>query len=133
MDAESGKTLLDRWTWLVGDNCQPLITTALGDVFFCDSNGVNFLEVQRGTTEFVDSEIAWFLNDFLAKREVVEGVLRKVMFDQLVEANGPLEYHDIFVLEPWAMLGGIDRVENYSIGKCSVYLDLVGQTLRGTQ
>jgi hypothetical protein len=133
VDEESSTTLLASWSWLIGKKCRPLVTPGFGDVFFCDSEGVSFVEVQRGTCEFVDSEIAWFLSDFLVNPDVVERVLRKVAFDQLVVGKGPLKYHNVFILEPWAMLGGVDRAENYTTGKCSVYLDLVGQSLHERQ
>ena len=85
------------------------------------------LETQRATVEFVDAEIDWFLGKFLADAGVVRDVLRRDQFDRLVHLKRPLMYHEVFILEPWLMLGGSDSIKNYAIGKCPEYLGLVGQ------
>lgn len=130
VDRDSSNQLLRSWTHVVDLDSVSLVTTGFGDVFFLDSQGVNFLEVQRGTKQFIDSDIAWFLNSFLSIADVVENVFRRKQFDQLVDKKGPLTYSQVFILEPWLMLGGSDRVENYNKGECSVYLDLVGKAFQ---
>jgi len=127
----SASTLLRCWTWLLDRDCIPFMTTAFGDVFFWNpACGVCYLDVQRGEVEFIDSEIEWFLQDFLVNSEIVAEVLRKDRFEELAKKKGPLKYHQVFILEPWACLGGKDAVENYSVGDCGVYLDLIGQALQ---
>lgn len=129
LDAVSGRSILTSWEPLIGRGCTGLVTTAFGDIFFWNpSNGMNFLEVQRGEVEFIDPEVEWFLSDFLINPTVIESVLRAEQFERLVKKTRPLRYHEAFILEPWQLLGGQEKDENFTIGQCSTYLDLVGQT-----
>jgi hypothetical protein len=68
------------------------------------------------------------LGAFLQEADVVEKVLRRSALDQLVARQRPLRYHEAFILDPWLIWGGVDRPENYKIGHCGIYVDLVGQT-----
>jgi hypothetical protein len=129
VDFELGNRIMGRWMPIVGKKATAIAVTGFGDVFYCASNGVNFLEVQRGTTEFIDSEAAWFLSEFLVNPDVLEKVLRRSQFDPVVAAHGPLAYSEVYILEPWLMLGGREEVANYKKGKVETYLDLVAQTL----
>jgi len=131
VDTQAGINLMHSWSWLVGDKCCALMTTAFGDVCYWNpANGINFLEVQRADVEFADADGRWFLGGFLEYPQLVADLLRKPRFDELVRLKRPLKYHDAFILEPWPMLGGEDRPENYDIGNCAVYIDLVGQACR---
>jgi hypothetical protein len=66
----------------------------------------------------------------LVDPQVVANLLRTDYFAELVRFKRPLNYHEVFILEPWPMLGGQDEPENYDIGMCDVYVDLVGQAHR---
>ncbi len=129
IDIELGTKILQSWATIVEKKAIAIAVTGFGDVFYSHPKGVSFLEVQRGTTEFIDSEAAWFLSDFLINPDVLEKVLRRSQFDRLVAAHGRLAYSEVFVLEPWLMLGGTEEVANYKKGRVDVYVDLVGQTL----
>lgn len=132
LDAELAGKLLSQWNWLLKEQFIPLILTGFGDVFLYDKNAksIHFLEVQRGLIEYVDSEITWFMDEFLDTPEVVNDVLKKSKYDELAISKRSLDYLEAFILEPWLMLGGKDELSKYSIGSCAVYLDLVGQTLK---
>ncbi len=131
VDESVSNRLLVNWSWLVGSEAIALMTTGFGDVFFWKpKEGVHFLGVQRAEVEFVDAEFRWFFEEFLVKPQVVDTVLRKPLFDRLVRLHRPLQYGETFILEPWLILGGKENAENYAIGGCSVYLDLVCQTHR---
>jgi hypothetical protein len=106
--------------------------TGFGDVFYWSSDGVKFLEVQRGTTEFIDSDVGWFFSEFLINPEVLEKVLRRLHFKLVVSVHGPLTFSEVFILQPWLMLGGTEEVASYKKGKVEAYLELVGQTLIST-
>lgn len=129
VDAETGRDLLESWEWLLGDSWLALVTTGFGDVFFLADDEVRWLDVQRTHVEFINREVTWFLSNFLADPGVLEKVLRKPLLDDLVRRHRPLEYHEAFILKPWRLLGGVDCLENYEIGHCGVYVDLVGQTI----
>lgn len=130
VDGEWSNRILQAWLWILKPTHRALVTTGFGDVFLWEPDeGVGFLDVQRGTVEPIDSDVRWFLDDFLNKPKIIEQVLRKPRFDDLVSRFGSLPYHSTFILKPWLMLGGEDKIENYSSGDCRVYLDLVGQSL----
>lgn len=127
---ETASRLLESWRWLVPPGCCAIMTTGFGDVFVHEADkGVSFLEVQRGRLEFIDPEVDWFLGEFLGLADIMQDVLRAERCGKLIAAQGALRYHQAFILEPWPMLGGNDRLENYTIGDCRVYLDLVGRAL----
>lgn len=131
VDEATSKTLLASWSWLIGNDSVALMTTGFGDAFFWKpGEGVYFLGVQQADVEFVDAEIDWFNTDFLNKPQVIDQVLRQDYLKQLVRLQRPLNYGEVFILEPWLMLGGQDAFENYSIGKCSAYLNFVAQAHR---
>lgn len=129
LDRETGKDLLRSWDWLLGRGCTALITTGLGDVFFWSDGAIRWLDVQRAHVESVDREMSWFLDQFLSDPGVVAKVLRKSLLEDLVQLHRPLRYHEAFILKPWRLLGGLDHPDNYEIGHCGVYVDLVGQTI----
>jgi len=131
LDFDLSNIYLTSWSWLLKDQYIPLIATGFGDVFLYHKNSkaIYFLEVQRGEIECIDSEIAWFINEFLSKQEIIKDLLRKEQLDELIVLHRPLNYNEAFILEPWLIFGGKDCVNNYIIGSCSVYIDLVGQTI----
>jgi hypothetical protein len=88
LDADAGRCLLHPWDWLVGQDAIALITTGFGDVFFWRQGfGVGFLEVQRQTAEFVDNDVDWVTNEFLVKSEIIEAVLKRRRFQELVRTK----------------------------------------------
>lgn len=132
VDEVRAQRMLSSWLSRLGPHrTMALITTGFGDVFFWDdaSSGVAFLETQRGTVEFIDPDVEWFLSDFLLSPIVVKDILRKPHLELLVSRLGPLKYHEAFIPQPWPLLGGTGSLETCGKGDCSVYVDLVGQTL----
>ncbi len=122
---EQGSRLLRQWTWL-GIDATALAHTAFGDVLFWQPNhGVYFLETQRNHVEFIDTELSWVITDFLKQPQILEQVLRQSYLNRLVAVHRRLNFGEVFILQPWAMLGGVDQQQNYMIGDCGMYLDLV--------
>ena len=119
---------LRSWTWLTGNDARCLLTTGFGDVFYWAKGYVRWLNVQRGTIEPIDADLGWVLDEFLEKEIVVTKMLRGSVLEDLVRRQRELRYHEAFILNPWLIMGGDDRLENYSVGHCGVYVDLVGQT-----
>jgi hypothetical protein len=126
--ADDAEGFLRSWSWLVGDNAKCLLTTGFGDVFYWARGAVRWLNVQRATTEAIDSELGWVLDEFLDKEIVETKMLRRPILVELTRRKRSLRYHEAFILDPWLIMGGEERVENYVIGHCGVYVDLVGQT-----
>jgi hypothetical protein len=120
--------LLSEWVSVVGPSALALVTTGFGDVFyFQPSQGLFFLNVQHASTVFVDTDPAWLCESFLQLPDVVQSVVRTRRFGEIIGANRPLRYLEMFIRNPWECLGGMDRIENYTIGRCDIYLDLVAQ------
>jgi hypothetical protein len=130
VDRSSATKLLQNWPQF-SDGFPVLLTTAFGEVFVFDRRReqVLFINTQYGTTTEIDPEIAWVLDDFLENPGVKADLLQVDKVKRLQRQCRDLKYHEVFVLEPWIMFGGEDVDENYSVGDCAVYLDLVGQTL----
>ena len=83
--------------------------------------------------DFVDRSIVWILDEFLLIPDIQQDVLRLDLLARLVDAQRPLSYLECFILTPWQMLGGDESRDEFDIGKCSVYLDLVGQAHSDTE
>ena len=130
LDIQNSKEIMADWDWLFKERCIALITTGIGNVFLLkESTGEIFhMDVQSGKPEFIDLEVDWFINEFLVKPQIIESVIWRERIEKLISYNRPLKYHEAFILEPWIILGGQEKIENYKIGACDVYLSLVGQT-----
>ncbi|QJW48483.1 DUF1851 domain-containing protein [bacterium BFN5] len=128
-EKESSKIMAD-WDWLFRERVIALITTGLGNVFLLkqSSSEIFYLDTQGVELIFITSEISWFINEFLIKSIVLEDVILWERIEKLILKNRPLEYLETFILEPWIIFGGEDKLENYGIGDCDVYISLLGQT-----
>lgn len=122
---------LKYWKHVLTDTSlrNPVLYTGFGDLFLLHSKTgeVFFLDVQHSHLEFVDGELGWVVNELLLEEDIQHSVLRRNELNSLVDSKGSLEYGEVFILEPWEMLGGERSVENYTKGKLETYLSLVGQ------
>ena len=92
----------EHWSQLIIPDDILLCYTGFGDFFFWSiaEKAIYFVEVQRGTKEFIDDDIDWFLNDFLTNEDIRSDVLKDDKFTEIVERNSPLSYGECFILEP---------------------------------
>ena len=58
---------------------------------------------------------------------IASSVLKTDKLLDLTNRLRPLQYGEAFLLVPWLVLGGLDEPQNYEIGGCAVYLNLVAQ------
>ena len=131
LSKEEGLQIMEPWDWLESGTVA-LISTAFGGVFVSlPSQGIFFLDPQRNHIEFVDKELDWVITEFIKKPSILEHVFRQPQFGKVVASLQPLKYGEVYILEPWAMLGGVEDSENYSIGKLDVYLEVVAQAHSG--
>lgn len=132
LDEKAGGEILSSWDWLFGKKCLGLVTTGIGEVFYWkeSSKEIYYFNPQAGESEYIDDDPEWFINEFLIKRRILEEVMWEERIDQLIHQMRPLRYKEAFILEPWIMLGGEEKIENYGVGDCEVYLDLVGRTFK---
>jgi len=105
------------WDWLFKERYVALITTGLGDVFLLkkSTREIFYMDPQGGSAEFIDTKVDWFLNEFLVKPEIAESLIWQERIEDLISKQRPLKYHEVFILEPWIILGGEDKVENYAM------------------
>jgi hypothetical protein len=109
-----------------------LMVTGFGDVFFLEgsTSEIYFLDILGGYIEFVGRDLKWFINVFLLDSEINEKVLRREALESLVRRERPLLYGECFILKTWMPLivSGAGGDDEYTVGKASVHVDIVGQT-----
>lgn len=131
LDESLSHSVLKSWRWLLGGDAVALVATSLGDLFFWSEkySAVYFLEVQYGKSTFVDSEIGFFLNEFLTNVDIQESVFRRSFLSSLGSKLGQLEYGQCYIAEPWMRHGGTGEIDSYTKGDLGVYTNLVGQAV----
>jgi hypothetical protein len=130
LDADNNLDVsLSNWFWLLPLDSRAIAYTCVGDFFVWSKalGSIFFIDVQYGTREFIDSDLVWFLNNFLPEEEIIDSVLKAKKCLVLKKEISVLNYGQCYILEPWACLGGDDLVENYVVGSFAIYIDLVGQ------
>lgn len=131
LDRESSDAALTGWRWLLGQDAIALAVTSVGDLFFWSGSqkAVYFLEVQRGSSTFVDKEIRYLFDEFLVKTEVQKSVLHCELCLALNLRLGALSYGECYIAEPWLMSGGTGHESTYQRGQLDVYLSLAGHAV----
>jgi hypothetical protein len=131
LDQSLSSRVLSSWRWLLGQDAIALVASSLGDLFFWSEKhgAIYFLDVQRGSSTFVDKQVGWFFNEFLTADEMQNKVLHRPLFESLSKRLLSLNYGDCFIAEPWVRLGGSGREDTYTKGSLTVYANLVGQTV----
>lgn len=129
-----GQGLLNNWVGSLhgSGSLVPIMYTGFGDVIVKnrEDSALYFLETQRGHMEFLDRDLKWMLDEFLLLPNIRETVLKQSKLTRLVNSHGALTYGQIFILQPWEMMGGDpDDLDSYTKGDLSTYLSLVGQAL----
>ncbi|MEX3929435.1 T6SS immunity protein Tdi1 domain-containing protein [Paraburkholderia sp. BR10936] len=120
------------WQWLLGRDARALASTSFGDLFFWSGRmeAVYFLEVERGTTTFVDKEVSYVFNDFLNIPEIQDRVLHRTKATLVIERCGALAYGQCYIGVPLPSLGGSGDASTYQPGMLGAYLSLVAQEAR---
>ena len=121
---------LGSWSWLIDPGAIVFAYTGFGDFFTWNSESqvVDFINVQYGTKTTPGISFDVFLSDFLVADSIRSSVLRVDRFLEVQGVVGDLNYGSCFILQPWLMLGGSDKLENYVVGQFAVYIELVAQT-----
>lgn len=129
LDASSSEAVLESWRWLLGTDAVAIVASSVGDLFFWSEKhgAVYFLDVQRGSSTFVDKDLAYFFNHFLTEKEIFEGVLHLDLFRSLIDRLGEPTHRQCYIAEPWQRLGGSGDSTTYVMGDLIVYVSLVGQ------
>lgn len=131
LDINVSVDIMKSWNWRFQKTFIPIISTAFGDLFLYSarSESCYFFQPQYNTLELITDDIEELLNSALVYNGIKENLLLESKFNEVSKIIGNLKYTDTYILKPWILLGGTDSIENYSIGKLSVYLELVSKTL----
>ncbi|MGP4842945.1 T6SS immunity protein Tdi1 domain-containing protein [Marinobacter sp. 1Y8] len=120
---------LNDWEWLVGKNSLIIGYLAWGDFICASLEHESFYLVLVQEKHLVS--LGNLLKGVFDVNLIDSGFRRELMwedkFDTLKEKLGELSYGECFVPEPWPMLGGKERLEDYKKGNFATYVSLVGQ------
>ncbi|WP_239951474.1 T6SS immunity protein Tdi1 domain-containing protein [Dyella terrae] len=131
LDHSLSTQVLRSWRWLLGQDAIALVASSVGDLFFWSEkySGIYFLEVQRGSSTFVGTDLEWFFTNFITVGEILDEVLHRPLFVSLCDRLQPPRYGECFIAEPWQRLGGSGAVDTYEKGSLDVYTNLLGQAV----
>lgn len=120
-------SLLAHWRWLIGDACQPLLMTALGDLFLQDNIGwIYFLDLMAGSFQLVaesPEEFDQMCDNGEQRRAWFAGFL--VM--ELRKSLGQLSPGECYSCKIPLTLGGQMEPDNFQRSNLRVHYSILGQ------
>lgn len=120
-------TLLEDWRWLVGGNCQPLLMTALGDMFLQDNIGwIYFLDLMSGTFRLVAESPEEF-DKMCDDREQRKTWFAGFLVMELRKRFGELGPGQCYSCKIPLSLGGQMQPDNFSRMDLRVHYSILGQ------
>lgn len=131
LDIGLSKEISEVWSWKFNNVFIPIIITSFGDMFLYNKENKYFYYYQPQIDDliWITNDASEFLNKFMTVKETRNILLHEKKFNKVCSNIGYLKYNEVYILVPWIMLGGYDKIENYTVGNLFVYLDLVFQTL----
>lgn len=129
--AEASASLLEDWTWLIGDEKRPVLIAACGDVFVEDSRdgSVHFLDVSAAELSQV-AETAGAFAGLLSDPAFVSVYLRTERIDMLRRQGRTLKKNQVYSFRVPLSLGGEVGLENIEISDVEVHFSIAGQIER---
>lgn len=120
----------EAWRWVMPAQAEPLLMTALGDVFVRSNDGsVLFLDTESGElTSIARNEEEW--RKLLQRADLVERWFRPSFVAQLKERHGPLTSPHVYSPTIPLVLDGKLTVENYTPSRWDAHLHVMGQIHR---
>ena len=124
--------ICNSWDWRFNKAMIPVIATAFGDLFlFCKTDQqIYFFQTQYNTMEAIADTFDELLGKAFPFPSIKQNVLKELRLQELKSICGELKYGKVYILKPWEMLGGVDKIENYTVGGLCVYHNLVSQTVK---
>ena len=125
--------LLSEWLWLLGDSCQIVLISSLGDLFLTNAAGrVLWLDAGAGRL----TEIASGLNEFQQLRQqpanAAEWFVPQLIGD-IMEGGLRLSPGECFSYKLPPMLGGQVEPANFEPTDLSVHFSILGQIAHQTK
>ena len=133
-DLASGDALHD-WRWLIGEDCKPLLLTAMGDLFVLRPEkgatppGVVFLDTCSGTAERVADSYD-HLKELLQDLANIEVWLLPDLVADLADRGEMLTEGQCYSAKHPPVLGGPQEADNYEPVDWRVHIGLAGQIHR---
>ena len=112
----------------LGSGCIVFAKTAFGNLFVFDkcSEQIFYYEPQLNRFSYIDVSKKDFFELFLVDTDIRKDVLQEEYLEKILKTTElVLHKGESLILKPWQMLGGTDTPENYFVGDCAVYVDMV--------
>jgi hypothetical protein len=121
---------LASWTWLLPDSSEPVLLTALGDLFVTNTEGdISFLDTATGTVDLVAHTLdEW--KHLLQRSERIDYWFQPTFVAALFESGYTLAPEEVFSPTHPPVLGGKQVVENYSPSHWLAHYHVMGQIHR---
>ncbi len=118
------------WRWLLPPGAEPLLITALGDVFVRTNDGrVMFLDTETGKLENVAGSLdEW--DGLLRDGNAIETWFRPTFIAELERRHDSLKAPLVFSPTTPSVLGGELTAENYTPSRWDAHLHIMGQIHR---
>ncbi|WP_157954051.1 T6SS immunity protein Tdi1 domain-containing protein [Microbulbifer sp. A4B17] len=119
--------LLLDWHWLVGESAEPLLITALGDVFYRSGNGIFFLDVNWGQSDALEKGYQEFREDPWGNDEEFGTRYAPDFVAKLRESGIILNSGQCYSFKKPPCFGGNMVIGNISTCDVTVHISLMGQ------
>jgi len=131
-DPNKGETLLSDWRWLVGDDVQLVVISALGDLFLKGPQG-EILWLDTGTARL--TRIADSADEFkrLMQTDNADQWFVPQLVGDLIESGKVLTPGQCYSYKVPPMLNGKMEVDNFEATDLLVHFSMLGQIAKQTQ
>ncbi len=128
LEGIDGAALLFTWRWLVPEELQPIVLTAMGDLFLleADSGEIHWLDVASGELTLVASS-AEELQGLINEAENAQNWFMPEAVTAMRKAGMVLGGHQVYSLDHPAVLGGEFKPSNITPTDVYVHFNLHGQ------
>lgn len=126
-DAIDATNLLETWRWLVEPSMQPMVVSAMGDLFLRTLEGkVYWLNTIDGQLSLAADSVAEFREN-MTKPEYRDEWFLTSMIGQLKEAGVQREPSQVYAFKRPPILGGEMEVENVVVSDLLSHARFMGQ------
>ncbi len=123
---EDFSTAMSSWRWLVPSSAEPLLLTALGDLFVFLDTSISFLDTERGTLGRVASDQGEWKQQMQDPARLAEW-FRPAFIASLRRAGLSLAPGEVFSPLIPVVVGGRRTPDNYTTSQWRSHLHLLGQ------
>lgn len=121
------ESLLEKWTWLIGEDKTPILITSIGDLFYKDKEGSIYF-LMLGTAEI--EKVANSLKDFEKKLDdddMVDDWFLPLLVNAIKEEGIKLNKNSLYGYKLLPILGGEYDPKNYELTDIEVHFNMCGQ------